>query len=359
MYEGQTYEVILQRMLDRIPANVDKREGSIIYDALAPAAAELAQMYIELEININLSYADTSSGEYLARRTAEFSVNRHPAAKAQRKGLFYGDGNTPFDVPVGSRFSIGGLNYTVKTKSTTGEFTLECETAGTIGNQQFGSMLPIEYVAGLVRAELTDVLVPGEDEETDYELRKRYLTFIKAQPFGGNVDDYLQKVGEIEGVGAVKVFPTWQGGGTVKCTIIASDFIPPTTELVNAVQTIIDPVQNSGKGLGLAPICHTVKIAGVSSVIINLVTTVTLSPGVAVSQVQAEIEAAFENYLLSLRQSWGTETTLIIRISQIESRILTVFGIVDITGTTLNGAVANITLGNEEIPMRGTVVING
>ena len=39
-----TYEEILQRMLGRVPNTIDKREGSLIYTALAPAAAELIQM---------------------------------------------------------------------------------------------------------------------------------------------------------------------------------------------------------------------------------------------------------------------------------------------------------------------------
>ena len=43
------YDTILQRMLDTVPTQIDKREGSIIYDALGPAAAELAQMYILLK----------------------------------------------------------------------------------------------------------------------------------------------------------------------------------------------------------------------------------------------------------------------------------------------------------------------
>ena len=46
MYENITYESILQRMLDRIPDDMDKREGAVIYDALAPAAVELQLMYI-------------------------------------------------------------------------------------------------------------------------------------------------------------------------------------------------------------------------------------------------------------------------------------------------------------------------
>lgn len=38
MYEEMTYENILQQMLDRVTSDVDKREGSVIFDALAPAA---------------------------------------------------------------------------------------------------------------------------------------------------------------------------------------------------------------------------------------------------------------------------------------------------------------------------------
>ena len=36
--EDMTFDVIMQRMLDRVPDDLDKREGSVIWDALAPAA---------------------------------------------------------------------------------------------------------------------------------------------------------------------------------------------------------------------------------------------------------------------------------------------------------------------------------
>jgi uncharacterized phage protein gp47/JayE len=57
VYEDVTYEVILQRMLDRVPDTIDKREGSVIYDALAPAAVELQLMYIELDTILKLAFA--------------------------------------------------------------------------------------------------------------------------------------------------------------------------------------------------------------------------------------------------------------------------------------------------------------
>ena len=47
-YENQTYDEILNRMLGRVPDNIDKREGSFMWYSQAPAAAELQQEYIAL-----------------------------------------------------------------------------------------------------------------------------------------------------------------------------------------------------------------------------------------------------------------------------------------------------------------------
>lgn len=358
MYELQTYGTILKRMLDRVPSNVDKREGSIIYDALAPAAMELAAMYTEIDTSINLSYADTAVGAYLERRAAEHGVTRQPATKAKRKGLFYGAGSTPVDVPLGSRFAIGDVRYVVISRLALGQFVLECETAGVIGNQPYGTLLPLDFIGGLVRAELADVIAPGEEAETDAALRARFFEVINEQPFGGNVTDYKQKIGAIPGVGGVKIFPAWMGGGTVKATLIASDFGEPSPELVDEVQTVIDPTVNSGEGIGLAPIGHQVTIAAVSGVTINVETTLTLAAGVTLGQVQDEVEEVITAYLLSLRQTWADETQLIVRVSQLEARILTVSGIADIAGTTLNGGAGNVTLAAEEIPVLGTVTLH-
>lgn len=36
MFENMTFEYLLQSMMDRVPNAFDKREGSIMYNALAP-----------------------------------------------------------------------------------------------------------------------------------------------------------------------------------------------------------------------------------------------------------------------------------------------------------------------------------
>ena len=86
---------------------------------------------------------------------------------------------------------------------------MQCETPGIVGNQQLGTMIPIEYIQGLETAELTDVLIPGEDEEDTEDLRTRYFDSFNEKSFGGNVQDYLEKTNAIPGVGSTKVTRVW------------------------------------------------------------------------------------------------------------------------------------------------------
>ncbi|WP_458119784.1 baseplate J/gp47 family protein [Paenibacillus sp. Z6-24] len=355
MYETQTYEALLERMLDRVTDQMDKREGSIIYDALAPAALELAQMYAELDIQLNLSFADTATGEYLERRTAEYGIQREPATHAVRKGIFYKGDGTRAEVNIGSRLASGDLVYEITARLGAGEYALTCETAGEIGNTATGALLPLDYIAGLAAAELNIVLVPGENAEDDETLRSRYLQAINEQPFGGNISDYKQTINEMEGVGGVKVFPVWKGGGTVKCTIIASNGRRPSTELISRVQTAIDPVVNSGEGIGLAPIGHRVTIAGVEEVVITVSTKLTLEPGATVGQVKLDVNDILAAYVKELTAGWKDQEQIIIRISQLDARIVGVKGIADVTDTTVNGKPANLVLGAEQIAVWGGV----
>lgn len=100
LYDDITFEKILKKMLDRIPNTVDKREGSIIYDALAPAAAELQLLYIELETIYKQTFADTADREFLIKRASERNIKPYIATKAVSKGEFN------IDIPLGSRFSL-------------------------------------------------------------------------------------------------------------------------------------------------------------------------------------------------------------------------------------------------------------
>ena len=349
MWEDMTFENILEDMLSRIPDDVDKREGSIIYDALAPAAYKLAEAYFLLRNYVDLFFADTAVGEYLSRRTAELGIVRRPATKAIRKIVTSGPIN------IGTRWGFEDTTYVVTEKISDMEYKAECEHAGTIGNVYSGPLYNIDNISGIT-AELTDVLIPGEDEETDESLRQRYFESLISQAYGGNIADYKQKVRALPGVGGVKVEPTWNGGGTVKLIIIDSDYNKPSSTLIDEVQTAVDPEQNQGQGYGIAPIGHVVTVVGVDEVTIDVEPQITLQTGYTWEDVKPAVEAAINGYFDELRSQWSNSETLVVRISQIEVRILAITGIIDVQNTKLNGLQQNIELGSYEIPVLGEVV---
>lgn len=353
MNEIPTYEEILQRCLDRIPNTIDKRQGSIIYDALAPCCVELAQMYIELSGIYDQVFIDTAVGKALDKLVEQNGVKRKDATYALRKGEFN------MVVPVGNRFSDGENTYIViENIAGTNNSILRCEQAGSVGNSYYGSLTPITYLQGLTKAELTDIIDMGDDIESDEDLRVRYMESVTAPQFGGNVSDYQNKVKSLTGVGGCKVIPIWNGGGTVKLIITNSQGGVPTSSLVNDVQEAVDPNQDQ-QGLGIAPIGHIVTVEGAAAKKISVSATFTLESGVNPTDIQDSVNNIVDNYFKSLSVNWDKEDNLIARISQLETRLLGVAGVLDITNTKMNNSSSNLSLQSNEIPVRqGDVVIN-
>jgi uncharacterized phage protein gp47/JayE len=353
MNEIPTYEEILQRCLDRIPNTIDKRQGSIIYDALAPCCVELAQMYIELSGIYDQVFIDTAVGEALDKLVEQNGVKRKDATYALRKGEFN------MVVPVDNRFSDGENTYIViENIAGTNNSILRCEQAGAVGNSYYGSLTPITYLQGLTKAELTDIIDMGDDIESDEDLRVRYMESVTAPEFGGNVSDYQNKVKSLTGVGGCKVVPIWNGGGTVKLIITNSQGGVPTSSLVNDVQEAVDPNQDQ-QGLGIAPIGHIVTVEGAVAKNITVSATFTLESGVDPTDIQDSVNNIVDNYFKSLSTNWDKEDNLIARISQLETRLLGVAGVLDITNTKMNNSSSNLSLESNEIPVReGDVVIN-
>ncbi|MCD8209180.1 MAG: baseplate J/gp47 family protein [Bacteroidales bacterium] len=407
MYEDVTYDVILNRMLDRVSNKFDKREGSVIWDTHSPTAIELEILYIELDNILKEAFGDTADREYLILRCAERGITPYDASYAVLKGEF-----TPGTIDVtGQRFSIEDINYVVldridnESSDTVAYYYVQCETAGSIGNRYLGSMIPIDYIDGLTSAELIEVSIPGEDEEDTEALRERYFESFDEKAFGGNVKDYIEKTNAISGVGGTKVTRVWNGdirpaemipsdavtswynstigglsdevaewlstvytaaaekkltvGGTVLLTIIDSEYNSPSSALVDLVQTTIDPEQNAGEGYGEAPIGHVVNVKGVESVDVDIITTITFESGYSWSTLSSAITDAIEDYLLELRKEWATEDHLVVRSSQLENHILSVNGVIDVQNTSLNGGETdeNLVLGEYEIPVLGEITV--
>jgi uncharacterized phage protein gp47/JayE len=201
------------------------------------------------------------------------------------------------------------------------------------------------------------VLIPGEDEEDVEHLRQRYLNSFSSQAFGGNVADYKEKINAIDGVGGVKIYRAWNGGGTVKAVIVDSTFSKPSQPLIDEVQRQIDPKEHQGEGLGVAPIGHTVTITGCGEVSVDIQTHIEFKDDWTWEAIKPHVETAIDDYFKEVSMEWETEdnNNLIVRISQIETRLLNLDGVIDISNTLLNGNATNLSIDKDSIPIRGTV----
>lgn len=353
MYEEETFENILQRVFKGLDTDFDIREGSLLYNAITPVVWELAEVYIALKMIFERMYADTAPRAELIRRAKERGIIPYQATAA------IGQGEFNCDIPLQSRFSLNDTNWTVIEKIGNGIYKMQCETKGRIGNNKVGDMEALEYNKELEYAKLTKILIPGEDEEETEHFRKRYFNSLISQAYGGNIADYREKVTAIAGIGGVKVYPVWNGGGTVKLVIINSDYAVPTPALTSKVQEVIDPPEKTGQGYGVAPIGHQVTIVPVTEKKIHLEFNLSYQVGYHFESVKASIEQTVDAYFYDLNKTWADNKNLVIRVARLESRILDLPGILDVTGTWINGDTKNMVLLPDEIAVRGDVIGTG
>ncbi len=355
MFEELTFEDVMERMLDRIDDTYDKRESSPIYAALAPAALEIMNLYAAFDDMLDEVYGDTASREYLIRIAATRGMEPYPATNAVVCAEFTPAG---IEIEEGTGFTSPEADYTVIEKLSDGIYKLECQEAGNIGNLYIGDIIPNEYIDGLETAKIVSVLIYGEQEEDTESFRERYMDSFEAHTFGGNRNDYQNKTLAIGGVGAVKVIPVWNGPGTVKLVIADENCKKASEELIEKVQTAFDPELN-GKGDGLAPIGHIVTVNTVEEVAVNVLADITYDTGYDWNTCKVAVEAAIEEYIDSIRKNWNSQDHLIVRISSINTSILSVQGVLDVSGTKLNDAGNNLELGECQVPVFGGVEVAG
>ncbi|SMB97931.1 Uncharacterized phage protein gp47/JayE [Thermanaeromonas toyohensis ToBE] len=249
----QTEENILKRMLDSLPADLDKAEGSYLWDALAPAAMELAQAAIWAQEVLRRGFASTTFGQYLDLRCEEHGITRKPAVKATGQVKFTGLAGTV--VPAGTRVATPADPTTgtpsiefVTTASVTLDSTgtgyapIEAVKAGASGNVAAGAIsILVTPVSGVSAVTNPSATSGGLDQEDDASLLARFLQRVRSPSAGGNKADYVNWAMEVTGVGGVSVVPVRDGPGTVSIAVINTNKEPADQALVDAVQNYIAP----------------------------------------------------------------------------------------------------------------------
>ena len=344
-------EDILKRCMSRISDSMDKREGSVIYDALMPACMELEALYFELEELYKNAFADTADFNFLKKLGKERGIEVYRATNAIIRGEFSDK------VKKGDIFTINKLRFIVisdcEEKGSLFEADLRAEKPGSEYNFQSGNLNSLYGYYEVAR--IKELLKPARDDETVEEFRERYFKEVRRKNFGRNIEDYERWTLALDGVGAVKVFPIWQGGGTVKVVISGSDGLSPSSKLIDDVQTALDPVKNHGEGVGIAPIGHTVTVRGVNHKAVDIKLKMVFQSGYGKDNTLEVVKKVVEEYVKEVRDGWG-KRPLVLRSSNLISRFLEYDKyFVDCEYVSFNDENIRLAFDEEDVPVVGKI----
>lgn len=343
--------IILSRMLNNVPSDVDKSEGSFIYDALSPASQEIAQSEVLLDEALNMVFAQSAAANgysgQLDLRCGEFGVIRKSGTAATGQVTFTGTEITP--IPIGTIIqTTGGLSYntTAAGAISAGEATVNIQASdiGSAYDVPAGTISQIPTaILGITSVTNTAPTSGGTDNETDDSLLQRFLTMVRTPATSGNADNYVQWALQIPGIGLAKIFPLWAGPGTVKVSAIDSNMQPLTAPLLTALSTYVETQR---------PIGATVTYESAAALPINANVNVIKDATHTQAGIQAALTTVIAEYLKSIafKQNF-------VSYAVIGSLILTIPGATDYNTLTINGGVVNVTIGATQVATLGTATV--
>lgn len=380
MFEDQTRNEILKRILAQVDSNESVRPDTAVY-LLASlfAEEEFSVLFPALDWTLKQVFPATQDEEYLEKDAATYKFERYQPTAAIIKGEF------DLEMPLGTRFSKENseVNYVVtENLGKEGDFfysLLECESLGEIGNFYYGRLLPIEYIPKNEHAEIVELTRPGEEIEDVEEFRKRYQAFFQGKRYGGNLPDYFEWVCAYPGVGRAKILRCYDFFGVEHDGYVGIYFTDslgrrPSDDLVDELQESIQPVDpDTGypsrrtTGLGVAPIGHIAHVHPVKEVTVDVGVNLVYTEGNNFDTMKYRIEEKLEELFKHYRtEVWGdtymtdkskrpiSNPVTVLR-SDIEIAARSLTDVIDYRNVSLNGVTNNLKLNFNEIPILGEV----
>jgi uncharacterized phage protein gp47/JayE len=335
MWESMTEEAIKNEALAKVSDDTDKREGSLIYDSIAGSSYTTAEFYYYLDVFLNMVFPDTAVDAFLDKIVSSVGITRKAATYAVRKVTTSGA------VSIGTRWGINGLVYSITSLIDTNIYSATCETTGDIGNTYSGPLENIDNVTGIT-ASISDILASGEDLEDDEYLRTRYYSKVRNAGTSGNIHDYRNWALDVPGCGDAKVYPVWDGAGTVK-VLVVDENMEIDAGLPITVAAYIDTVR---------PIGATVTVASPSNKMINVTANVMLDG----TKSLAEVQSLFTSNLTAYLKDTIFEIYSL-SYAKVGSILLSTFGVEDYDTLLVNTGTINIAILDTEMPIAGTITL--
>lgn len=346
MFEDKTPESIKADILGDISL-ADTREGSYTNEIVSPVALEIWKLYDSLKALLPIVFVDETSGEYIDKMAARYGIVRKAGTKATALMLFAGTDGTI--VPKGTVFlTADGLQFITDEVATivagVASVTATALEVGEFYNVSAGTITQqIVSISGLSTV-TNEAATGGTDPESDASLVTRLYAYLQKPASSGNVYHYEQWALEVDGVGAVKVVPLWDGAGTVKVLIVGPNKGPVDPTIVTNCAEHIEQYR---------PIGAEVTVISAEGAEINVTATVELESTTTKAIVQAELAKRLTEYLQAI--AFDKYEVVYNRIAYM---LLDIDGVVDYSILTVNGGTDNITIDADQVPVAGTVVIS-
>ncbi|MFR7349454.1 baseplate J/gp47 family protein [Peptoniphilus sp.] len=338
----KTQEEFLQSMLSNLSNTEDKTSNSFSYDILSAAAIVFEDFQrVILELFKKFDVMNLEDEELDARVLQIAGLRRKQATQSVGEVTITGSPNTL--ITKDTVFLAGSLEFTIDKDyiiPDTGNIKVKVKSVAYGGD---ANVLPnaidkiSPQILGVDNISNAKEIMNGYDQETDDDLRERYLEKLLHPPKAGNPAHYKLWATEVDGIWNAKVFRTWQGGGTVKVVVIGLNRKAVGVELIEKVKKHI---------LEEAPIRYedlTVESATTKKIKVDV--KIRLTQNANLIDVKEEIKDRIEKYFYSISFKENT-----VSYAKVGAEILKVPGVADYDDLKLNGSLGNVVMTETEVP---------
>ena len=326
-------------------------EGGLLNIILAPGAYVFWEGLQALRAQVPISFVDETSGAYIDKAAAGYGITRKPGTAAGVDVTFTGTAGA--SVPAGTIcVTADGLCFAPDEALTlggggSGTVSATADEVGAVYNIPAGAVVSTqEAVTGVTGVTNTQAAVGGTDPESDAALFARLDAYRKTPPTSGNDRHYHQWALEVNGIGAAAVIRCWDGPGTVKVIVADMELRPVEEDKVDEVAAYIETQR---------PVTAEVTVESAAGVGVQVAVTVETDGTVSKSNTVQALTDRMAEYLGTL--AFQPEAEIV--YNRVLSFVMELEGVTDCSGLTVNGGTVNVPLDADEVPLLGTVTVNG
>lgn len=326
-------------------------EGGLLNIILAPGAYVFWEALQALRAQVPISFVDETSGAYIDKAAAAYGITRKPGTPASVDVTFTGTANAV--VPAGTMcVTADGLGFLTDEELTLGEsssgtVSATSDDVGAVYNVPAQAIVTTqESVAGVSGVTNDAAAAGGTDPEADAALFARLDAYRKTPPTSGNDRHYHQWALEVNGIGAASVIRCWDGPGTVKVIVADMELRPVEEDKVDEVAAYIETQR---------PVTAEVTVESAEGVGVQVAVTVETDGTVSKLNTEQALTDRLAEYLGTLAFQTGAEVVY----NRVLAIVMGLDGVTDCSGLTVNGGTANVPLDADEVPLLGTVTVNG